>query len=192
MTDILDRIADSTNLDLLLSKRLIDSTPEIFSGDRDAYIDWKAQLSAELEIEPYMLVLVGSAAVGVSLNPWKTFSSFDDGSDIDVAVVSARHFEDCWRFMRSLGSRIYPLQAPVRAHIRNHARHQVYWGAIATDRILAHLPVGPAWTKALAKMAKVPPTVGREINIRLYRDVDSLRAYHLRNFKDVRARLLTP
>jgi hypothetical protein len=84
------------------SRQLLDRVPWLFS-DRPQYIGWKAALAADLEVDPYMLVVVGSAAVGFSLSPWKRFSEFGPNSDIDVAVVSTRHFDDAWRWLRDLG-----------------------------------------------------------------------------------------
>ena len=83
------------------SRQLLDRVPWLFS-DRTLYIDWKAELAAELGVDPYMLLVVGSAAVGFSLNPYKRFAPFGQNSDIDVAVVSMRHFDDAWRWLRGL------------------------------------------------------------------------------------------
>ena len=52
------------------------------------------------------------------------------------------------------------------------------------------MPFGKQWVLAFDKMTKIKPTFGREINARIYRDFDSLRAYHNNNFKKMRADIL--
>jgi hypothetical protein len=130
--------------------------------------------------------MIGSAAVGVSLSPAKNLRPFDSDSDVDIAVVSQRHFDIAWRHLRSLGSAQLSMPAPVREAIKDHKKHYVYLGVIATDQILVHLPFGPEWQQHLADMAKEAPTDGRAINVRLYHDSDALRFYHVEGLLKIR------
>src|SRR6476646_8972807 len=75
--------------------KLLDRDPWIFAS-RESYGKWKQALGAEIEVDPYYLIVVGSACVGRSLAPHKALSPFSDNSDVDVAVVSARHFDEAW------------------------------------------------------------------------------------------------
>ena len=183
--DLLDDLMTGP-LDLFCSRYIFDRTPHVFQDDWIGYLSWKAKLGSLLNVDSHDLVMIGSAAVGVSLSPTKNLRPFDDESDIDIAVVSQRHFDIAWRHLRSLGSSQLSMPAVVRDAIRDHKKHYVYLGVIATDQILVHLPFGPDWQRHIASMAKDAPTIGRNINMRLYHDSDALRFYHIEGLLRIR------
>jgi len=53
----------------------------------------------------------------------------------------------------------------------------IYWGTVATDRLLSRMPFGQEWLSVLSEMTQESPANGKEINVRLYRDYQALRAY---------------
>jgi hypothetical protein len=125
----------------------------------------------------------------VSLNPNKDFKAFSHESDIDVAVISEHHFAISWRALRTLklpDARNYKDREAIKEHRTNH----IYWGTIATDRVLHYLPFVRPWTEALAAMAGESPTEEREIKIRLYRDYEALRSYHMSGLETLAATLM--
>ncbi|MEV8265448.1 hypothetical protein AB0P00_14995 [Microbacterium sp. NPDC077057] len=173
------------------SIHILDRVPAIFE-DREQYAAWRSDLGAELEVDPLCIVIVGSTAVGVSLSPKddKRFRPFHDESDVDVAVVSARHFDEAWRWLRALG----PLDAlkgrPDEADLLGwHRRSLVFDGTIATDRLLPYLPFGATWQSALGRASLRAPTLDRDVKARIYRDFESLREYHRRNVESLKAEL---
>ena len=70
------------------SKYMFEAVPHVFGGDMDLYIAWKARLGEFLDVDPRSMCIIGSAGVGVSLNPYKGLKPFGSNSDVDVAVVS--------------------------------------------------------------------------------------------------------
>ena len=173
-----------------VSRWLLERVPFAFGDDLDTYLAWKHGLAEKLTVDPKAITLVGTAAIGTSLNPHKNFKDFDDESDIDVAVVSQYHFNILWRWMRGLGAAYYGLPAPARNAVDRHRENYVFWGTIATDRLLPHTPLATEWVPALDSMSSVDPTKGREIKARLYADFDSLRAYHAKGILTLRQKLL--
>lgn len=171
------------------NRQLLDRVPWLFS-DRAQYIDWKAALAADLEVDPYMLLVVGSAALGFSLSPWKRFAPFSQRSDIDVAVVSMRHFEDAWRWLRDLRPE-NSLTRFERDMLARHRESLVFDGAIATDKLLRRLSFGPKWNSGLGHAGKREPTIGRSVKVRIYRDFESLREYHVANIKELKLWLMS-
>jgi hypothetical protein len=167
---------------------LLDRVPWLFSN-RAQYVDWKGPLAAELKVDPYMIVIVGSAAVGFSLNPYKGFSPFGQSSDIDVAVISMWHFDIAWRWLRDLGP-AKMLSRSQRGMFWKHRDGLVFDGAIATDQFLGQLSYGPEWSTALSRAGAREPTVGREVKVRVYRDFESLRAYQVRNIGTLKLELV--
>ncbi len=173
-----------------VSAHLFEPIPNLFAGDLKLWIDWKTQLGYQLEVDPYEIVLTGSGSVGFSLNPAKSFSAFHAESDVDVAVVSSYHFDLAWRYLRRTHTSWLSLPKEVQRALRSHRDNYVFAGTIATDRILALLPFAKPWQGALDAMAKINPTVGREVNLRVYRDYDSLRAYQITGIERLRSSLL--
>lgn len=184
-------LMDTGDLSHLVTRRLFESVPHIFEGDEARWWQWKADLADGLDVDAHSVLLVGSASVGVSLNPDKNAKPFDETSDIDVAVISTRYFENAWHTLRSLGARLHGLPRAAQIDIKQHAPFYVFWGGIATDRILPHLEFGPQWVHALEQMKHRSPTKDRQIGVRLYRDISSLRSYQLRSVRKVRRMMET-
>ena len=172
------------------SRWMFERVPHLFCGDLDAYINWKHQLGTFLGVDPRAIMLVGSSAVGTSLNPYKNFKAFDRDSDIDVAVVSTHHFDILWRWLRNLGSDYWSLSADGQAAVDEHRGSYLYWGVMATDKLLPFSPLAGRWVPALTQMGQREPTRNREIKVRIYVDFDALRAYHLQAIEKARAKLL--
>lgn len=169
---------------------LFDRIPAIFGLDRASYVAWKRALAERIEVDPACITMVGSAAIGASLNPYKNFKLFDGDSDIDVAVVSSYHFNTAWRYLRMNGARRLTVDSRTRIAWDEHVKRYIYWGTIATDRLLGVLPFGLDWLNATSFMAQLAPTIGRDINLRIYADYDSLRNYQVTSVRSAREALL--
>ena len=165
---------------------LFDRIPAVFAGDRALFIAWKRVLAQKIEVDPACITIVGSAATGSSLNPSKNFKSFDETSDIDVAVVSPYHFSVGWRYLRMNGLRRLRVDKKTRNAWDQHVNLYIYWGTLATDKLLGVLPFGLQWINATSHMAQIAPTLGRAINLRIYTDYDSLRAYQVQGVRNLR------
>jgi hypothetical protein len=168
---------------------LFDRVPHIFEGDRTQYVLWKRTLAKELDVDAANITIVGTAALGWSLNPAKSLKAFDAESDVDVAVISPYHFMTAWRYLRSGTSRKLSIDRKTRIAWDLHATNYVYWGTIATDRLLGILPFGEHWLKATTTMAAVIPTLNRDIKFRIYNDFESLRSYQTFSVKKARQNL---
>jgi hypothetical protein len=187
--DILKAIRDSPPQDFV-AEYLYDRIPFIFGDDRATFISWKHRLGEIIEVDPCSLSLVGSAALGVSLNPDKNFKVFDHLSDVDVAVISHYHFTVSWRFLRTNGHLRARLDPKSLVAWDDHVKRLIYWGTIATDKLLGILPFGKQWLGAVNAMARLDPTFGREVNLRIYADYESLRAYQIQSVRRARDELL--
>lgn len=177
--------------DLLASVWILNRIPHPFNDNLVGYATWRHDLARDLKVDPSAVLITGSAAFGISLNPNKNYRAFDELSDIDVAVVSDFHFTEGWRTLRNLGSTLHGLPPRTKQAVNDHVNRFIYWGTIATDRILALLPYGQQWQTALARAAQREPTFGRTINVRVYRDFDSLRAYQVNNLNTLKTTYLS-
>ena len=180
--------AGVTTIDVrtFVSHFVMDRVPHLFVT-RESYVEWKQQLADGLSVDPYAVTIVGSASTGFSLNPNKQMKEFDHDSDVDVAVVSARHFDEAWHFLRSLNpAEMLALPPVARQAVKSHRQRYVFDGCIATDRIVEYLPFGPSWVQTLATVAALNPVLGRVVNARLYRDHGALRSYQVQGLTKLR------
>jgi hypothetical protein len=175
---------------LVVSHWITERIPYPFNNDHDLYIQWKHTLSDLLHIDPSSIIITGSGAFGVSLNPYKNYKLFDINSDIDIAVISDYFFDVSWRYLRNMGSDIHRLPPAAKQSVNDHVNKYIYWGTITTDRILNYLPFGSEWSKSLEKMSNIKPTKDRVLNARIYKDFDSFRAYQVYNLKSLRTQEL--
>jgi len=167
----------NNNISYIASKWIIEKVPFVFCDNIEQHIKWKETLASKLGVDSKSIVLTGSASVGFSLNPEKNFRKFDEESDIDVAIISQHFFDNSWHFLRNLGTNLYQYNPREKNAIYDHRTRLIYWGTIATDKIIQILPFGERWVSALSHMSQIEPTLDRRINIRIYKDFEALRAY---------------
>mgnify|MGYP001203901288 CR=1 FL=1 len=173
-----------------VSHFIFEPVPFLFNADFSSWLNWKRTLGDGIEIDPRDIVLTGSASIGYSLNPNKALRPFTNSSDIDCGVISSYHFDVAWRHLRRLRPSWLSLPSSSRRAIERHRTNYIFSGTIATESILGILPFGTTWQRALDKMSGVPPTQGREVRLRIYKDYESLRAYQAHNIKKLRDDLL--
>jgi hypothetical protein len=174
----------------LVSKWVIDRIPFVFNDDLESYIIWKERLAKEINVDSKAMIFVGSSGCGFSLNPYKNYKEFDKDSDIDIALISQYHFNIAWHHLRNLGTKRYSLTPIQKAAVQDHVNRLIYWGTIATDKLLEIFPFGKSWLLILEKARIDNPIAGRDIKIRLYRNFESLRAYQKMNLEALRTEYL--
>jgi hypothetical protein len=171
------------------SRHILDRTPHVFRENAESFRRWRNKLGDLIDVDPANITIVGSAGVGFSLNPHKNFRAFNARSDIDVAIISDYHFATAWRSLRAFRL-ADAANDEERDAVLQHQKRYVYWGCIASDRIIRILPFVTTWTTALSEMAATAPTEGRVINFRIYKDYESLRSYQLNGLQSLQAALL--
>lgn len=185
---ILDELKNG-NPHKFLEHKLLETIPYVFNGDLSRYLYWKSRLSAEIKVDSKAILLIGSSCLGFSINPNKNFKLFDKDSDIDVAIISQYFFDVSWRHIRNIGSEYHSFSPTIKVSIKDHIERLIYWGTIATDKILTILPFNREWINAANSMKAIEPTIDRVINFRIYRDFESLRAYQIHGLKKLQLKL---
>jgi hypothetical protein len=180
-----------SDISFMTSKWIIEKVPFIFSDNLELYIKWKEILASKIGVDSKAIVFTGSASVGFSLNPENNLRAFNDQSDVDVAIISQHYFDLSWHFLRNIGTKRYSLKQKELNSIDDHRNRLIYWGTIATDKIIQIFPFGEKWITSLNEMATIEPTKDRVINIRIYKDFEALRAYHLNNLKSIKDKLIS-
>lgn len=62
-----------------------------------AYHDLRSKVSAQYDLHPNHVLVVGSGKLGFSIAPQKQYRHFGDTSDVDVVVVSDILFDALWK-----------------------------------------------------------------------------------------------
>lgn len=174
----------------LFSKWILNRIPFIFNNDIELFINWKETLSHKISVDSQAILFTGSSCNGFSLSPWKYFKDYDEKSDIDIAIISEYFFDVCWFELRNLGTEYHKLTPKQKRSFEDHRTRLIYWGTIATDKLLPIFSFGKRWVIALEEMSKILPTEDKEINIRIYKNFESLREYYKDGFKKLQRSLL--
>lgn len=186
---ILDELKTG-NVHKFLEHRLLETIPYVFNSNLPEYLYWKSRLSGAITVDSKAILIIGSSCLGFSINPNKNFKHFDSESDIDIAIISQYFFDVSWRHIRNLRSSEYHSYSPViRSSLKDHTERLIYWGTIATDKILPILPFNREWTDAANVMRKIAPTIDRDINFRIYKDFESLRSYQVNGLRKLQLQL---
>lgn len=189
----------SPSLATFFSMQVLDAVPWIFRGDVDLYRAWKQDVADAAGVTSDAIVLVGSAAVGYSLSPFKAGRDFrpvldgeDPPSDIDVAVIdsdlftkawndlvrSDRH-RSLWRIVGRSGGRATIPEAIAKM------RQDVYFGAVASNYALPGSESASRVRTLLSAVTRRNPFRGHPPRARLYRRRDDLLAYHEQSLRQL-------
>lgn len=174
--------------------QLLGRRPWIFDAD-ETYHAWRRSVAATLAIEPSAVCIVGSAATGFSLSPWKagrpflrTLSLNPVVSDIDIALIDPNLFAVAWdtivRFDREL-------RLGGTEESRSKIRMNVYLGLVGQRTLPRNTERARRLFTAISVDGRHPPLRGYRLQSRLYRRVEDLRAYHITSLRQLRAQLAT-
>lgn len=171
-----------------ISKYILEKIPFIFKDDWEFYNNWRIALSKKLRIDTNDIYITGSASLGISLNPHKSFKEFNEKSDIDISIIAPHYFEVAWHDL--IYTNISTLPAKMLTALVDHRERLIYWGTIATDKILPLLSFGSAWEKIIQECNQYKPFQNHNINFRIYKDMLAVRNYISMSVSKCRSLLL--
>ena len=165
------------------SKWAIERLPNIFNGNYEKYVKTKRMIAEKIGVDGCCIVFVGSCCTGFSLSPHKDDRLFNENSDIDIAIISDYYFTIAWRCIRNV--KLWKQVKETQDAIQDHVSRLIYHGTIATDKILGLMPFAKEWLEAISELGTIKELENRDIHFRLYKDFESLRSYHLYNFRNI-------
>lgn len=160
---------------VFITKWILEHPPFIFEDSIEEYLSWRESIAQQLKIDPHDIIITGSASLGFSLNPNKNFKSFDSKSDVDISIISSLYFNIAWHDL--IYSMPKSLPPKMNSSVADHRKRLIYWGTIATDRILPLLSFGKEWETIIRETNRPDALKGRELNFRIYKDTLSIRKY---------------
>lgn len=173
--DQIKKELDCLPTSFFITKWIFEHTPYIFDAQESEYIRWREEVAKKLRIDPADILITGSASLGFSLSPHKNFKLFDAKSDVDVIIVSQHYFDVAWHDLLYTSRSI--IQPKMKQALDDHRSRLIYWGTIATDKILPLLSFGTEWDNIIKKSRSNPMFENRNINFRIYKDKLAVRNY---------------
>lgn len=118
-----------------VSERFLTSTEVAAFSTELLYEEFKTRVIDFLDDVVEHVALVGTSNWNYSLNPRKNYKTFDEKSDVDVAVVSQSLFMSTWLSLRGFHrDRFYSLSYEERMRLRRNGEN-VYCGFISPSWI---------------------------------------------------------
>lgn len=173
------KVLEEASTGVLALELVLERVPLYFDSSRQ-YQTWRENFAQGLQVSSRDVLVVGSAATGRSFDPKNQYRSFDPGkSDLDIAVVSRRHFEEAWEWFLRADPFLLGFEGEPLKRFQAHSKHYIYEGTIAAELFLAYFSFGAKWNEELVRMQDDLPSVlrGRKTSIRIYRDSNSLLRY---------------
>jgi hypothetical protein len=177
--------------DILVQKFLIENVSHFFDKIKAGEeFDFKKNVSSKLGVHFRDITIVGSGKLGFSIKPEEDtpglylFKSFDfkKKSDLDVAVVSSKLFDNAIRNLYS-HTVFYKNVWDNRTSLAKY----VLKGRIATR----FLPLDFELTKEVAKVQEdYQMKYGRTVNIEVYKSWYFFETYHEQNIKNIQINLI--
>ena len=167
-----------------IDRHFLRQDPFAFETAGLSFSDVACDFAEALDVERNGIFCIGSGAVGWSTSPVKMrggrLKHFDEHSDLDLAIISARHFEDAWReLLRATQPHIPEVAPEIQANL-SWQRKRLFDGAILSNKLLTALSFGPHWRGTVDRIGgRLADALDRNVSIEvwIYRDYWSLRNY---------------
>lgn len=148
----------------------------------------KEILNKNIGIAFHNVLMVGSGKTGCSFAPGKNFKKFDEGddnSDIDIAIISSKFFNELWEKIRFESSVKYSAQY-------KQITSSIFRGFINEHNFRDIDEVRPTWTKQIDDVNKEVQknlSIYHSINYRIYRSWEDLEIYHINGLKKLKQQI---
>lgn len=165
------------NTDMASCIRRHITTGDPAGMSQTTYYDLRRNVADWLKIHPSAVIVVGSCRVGFTLKPKSRYRPFGPASDIDVAVVSDRWFNQIWD---GLFKATHPNRDWVLTNKQGKRLGRDLYNGWITPSKLPTLPgfeSAKNWAEAFAKMTREGICNRHAIRGRLYRDWKRLEQY---------------
>ena len=89
-----DLYSSSHSIEWVFHKHILNKSPYVFLNNPDQEHDLAKVVKEYFNVEYKDFVIIGSAQLGYSLNPNKNYRSFNEKSDLDIAIIDGGLFFD--------------------------------------------------------------------------------------------------
>ena len=177
-----------TPLDEVVEKTLFPATPFIFRTDAGIYDKFRNALSVGLAVPTTDITVVGSAALGFSMDPSSFGQRFNanNDSDVDVIVVSQPLFEKAWGDLLAWNhGRKWSMSRSRVEMILSHHHRTIYWGHVWPDILTRISDVTEPWIRSFRGLSREPELAPFNFQGRLYKSWKHALYYHVNSLRIV-------
>jgi hypothetical protein len=170
--------------------------PWVFEPKPVSWTSFRADLTAEFNIDADDIAIVGSGRFGFSLKPGNNLRAFHDRSDIDVVIVSADLFDRLWY---DLLKAVYPRPPATQREggWLKDRKNELYTGwlsplevkrdaTIYGPRVSPLLEFSARWFNTFKNASRHAIRRHEDITSRLYRTWQHAELYHLHSIAALR------
>lgn len=170
------------NASQFVLSNILEGTPVMWPNSVD-YAEWRHNMADGLGVPAPSVIVVGSARLGYSLNPQNAFKDFGRESDIDVAIVDQKIFEETWSEINCIANKGNISESDEIFYRKLISRKQI----LMRSRILSKMTYGEKWSKQRDKSIEFlgENFYSNNIKFKIYRDHESILSYHIGNVQQV-------
>jgi hypothetical protein len=169
----------------VVNDHLLKGVPFVFQANPPAYQNFVGTLSAQFRTPVEDITIIGSARLGISLDPDKFGTPFSRTSDVDTIVVNAQMFDTAWFELYNLGRKRFLLPRRIQNAYNEHKSGNVFYGYIEPEKLPGIVKLSPLWFSTLQGMGRIRELTDHVINGRLYRTWEHVRAHQYYSLESI-------
>jgi hypothetical protein len=196
MESFLDRLKKTNTSEEVLDfcrKSVLHGTPHIFQGREDEHYEFRKRIAEQFDISFHEVYITGSAKLGFS--PFKK-TNFSYESDVDVAIVSHKLFEEIMEHIRQYQMQLRNSRLAVSSYEIGKYHTFLEYGAIGWMRP-DHLPhsftvkeLKDNWFDFFSSISYGKSEVGNyKVNAGVFKTYKHLERYTFSGFESLKTSL---
>lgn len=169
--DELKTLLSQKTIPEIIHRYLLSREPVCFQKSPDAVYDLQRSLSEHFRVHTKNIEIVGSAKLGISLNPSASRygKKYDEESDIDLVVVSGELFDKAWHELTKLDGARHTLNEKERS-LLDECNNLIHRGYISPDKLPIRMDFSKNWWGVFEKLSNQEKYEKRAIRGRLFKD----------------------
>lgn len=169
--DDLKTLLSQKTIPEVIHRYLLARDPICFQNNPDAVYELQKALSDHFGVHTKNIEIVGSAKLGISLNPKKERygKKYDDESDIDLVVVSSELFDKAWHGLMKLDGMRHTLNER-EIGLLDECNNLTHRGYISPDKLPIRMDFSKNWWSVFETLSNQDKYEKRKIRGRLFKD----------------------
>lgn len=152
----------------VINEILFDGPFVCFNNNEDTIWNLKKSISNHFEVHTQNIEIVGSARIGISLNPNHLGKDFNNSSDIDVLIISEELFNEIWNDLMMFHS-FYKLSELERKRLKD-ALNTINRGFISPNLLPNKIGSSKKWWTIFSNLSSKKDYEYRKIRGRLFKN----------------------
>jgi len=173
----------------VVQRYILDLFPYCFKDSPELYWELREMVCFRLGIHPQNFAIAGSGKLGFSIAPKKLGKPFDDGSDLDVILVSQRLFYEIWDKLVTFRDRPdYRLQSSEKRKACHTLKYTLFFGHVMLEVLTQNFDFAKDWWKFFNKLSVDDRFGPRQINAAVFRDWLYVDRFYERSIRAIKSK----